>query len=144
MIRPTSAATVVAQQLWDREQVDHASPEAVAAVVERVSGYLRIGISRWIGADGYRILMERALAEAEVNHPFLASLHSLGTHSNGTADVVRRKGAAEVEQGFVTLVGLMVDRLGRVVGDEMAGRLVEQSWSDMSRRRRDIKSEGIE
>lgn len=143
MIHPTAAATLVAQNLWEREQIDHGSPEAVASLVERVSGYLKVGISRWIGAEGYRILLDRALLETRMRHPVLAELRCNGDNDVGTIEAARVYGTPQVEEAFVALVGLMVDRLGRVLGDEMARRLVEQSWSGAPSQSRDIRSEGV-
>jgi hypothetical protein len=141
MTRATGAANQVARQLWEREQVTQGSAN-VAAVVNRVCSYLRMGITRWIGAEGYRVLLERSLSDARTAFPLLNDLDCRDEQGISAA-VFDKYDPAEIEQAFVSLVGLMVDRLGRVVGEEMAGRLVEQSWSGRAGRTSDTRSEGV-
>jgi hypothetical protein len=43
------------------------------------------------------------------------------------AVAVRIHGAAEVAAGMVALVAVLVDLLGRIIGEDMAGRLVEET-----------------
>jgi hypothetical protein len=45
-------------------------------------------------------------------------------------------GAAEVREGIVALVALLIDLLSRVIGEEMAPRLVEQAWAGSARSNR--------
>lgn len=143
MIRPTAAPSAIAQRLWEREGVHHASPEATAAVVERVCADLRTGISRWIGGAGYGVLLERALTEARKSHPVLVGLSCLGDHDEATVSAARAHGRDKVQLGFIALVDAMIERLGRVVGNEMAVRLVEQAWAGLPGRSNDVMSEGV-
>jgi hypothetical protein len=143
MPQPTSAAMETAQRLWAREGVDHGSPEIVAAVVERVCVQLSLGIARWIGVQGYRNLLERALAETRTEHAALGNLHCRGDANDATVEAVRAHGAARVKNAFLALVARLIDLLGRVVGAEMAARLVEQSWAAPSSRRSETKAEGV-
>jgi hypothetical protein len=126
MTQRSAAATEVARGLWARAAGDTSSPEEVAAAAERTCTQLREGLGRWVGTMGYRALLDRALAMARAEHPALRSLSCGGSEPVTTADV-RSEGAAEVAAGMVALVAALVELLGRIIGEEMAVRLVEQT-----------------
>jgi hypothetical protein len=87
---------------------------------------LRTGLGRWIGSEGYQALFDRALALTRAQHPALGNVSCLGGDEPGTAAAVRAHGAADVAAGMVALVTAVIELLGRIIGDEMAVRLVEQ------------------
>jgi hypothetical protein len=128
MTQRSVAATKVAKLLWSRAASgDIDSAEEVAAVTERTCIQLRAGLGRWIGAMGYRALLDRALALARVEHPALAGLSCHGGDEEAIAAAVRTHGASDVAAGMVALVAGLVELLGRIIGEEMADRLVEQT-----------------
>ena len=88
---------------------------------------LRAGLGRWVGATGYRALLDRALGLARAEHPALGSLSYHGGDQPVTTAAVRAHGAAEVAAGMVAAVAALVELLGRIIGEEMAVRLVEQT-----------------
>jgi hypothetical protein len=47
---------------------------------------------------------------------------------------VREHGVAKVEAGMVAAVGELIDLLGRIIGEEMALRLVEQAGGEATGR----------
>ncbi len=143
MTQLNPVATEIAQRLWEGERVNNRSPQAVVAVVGRVCAQLRTGIGRWIGAEGYRTLLERGLAETRTEHPALAELSCRGEANDRLAEAVRAHGAIPVVDAFVALVARMVELLGRVVGAEMAARLVEQSWAATPSLSPNTKLEGV-
>jgi hypothetical protein len=87
---------------------------------------LRTGLGRWIGTEGYQALVDRALTLARPKHPVLGSFSCLGGDEQGTAAAVGAHGAADVAAGLVAFVTAVIELLGRIIGDEMAVRLVEQ------------------
>jgi hypothetical protein len=87
---------------------------------------LRAGLGRWIGAQGYRVLLERALSQTRAEHPALGGLSCLAEYEPVTAAAVRAQGPGDVAAGLVAFVAALVELLGRIIGDEMAVRLVEQ------------------
>ena len=127
MTQKPAAATKAARLLWERVASDTESPEEVAAAVERTCIQLRAGLGRWIGAMGYRALLDRALVLVRAEHPALGSLSCHGGDEQMIAAAVRTHGAAEVAAGMVALVAGLVELLGRIIGEEMALRLVEQT-----------------
>ncbi len=109
VIQVSRASTEAASRLWAGEGVATDSPEAVVAAVENIGVRLRLGLGRWIGFDGYGVLLEHVLEEADTENP---------------ADEVSAK-----IRNFVAVVALLMDRLSQVIGEEMAIRLVEQAWT---------------
>ena len=87
---------------------------------------LRAGLSRWVGAMGYHALIDRALLLARAEHPALGDFSCLGGDEPGTIAAVRAHGAGGVTAGVVELVTALMELLGRIIGEEMAVRLVEQ------------------
>jgi len=126
MTQRSAAATEVARGLWQRAVGDSTTPEDVAAAATRMCTELRAGLSRWVGAMGYRALIDRALLLARAEHPALGSLSCHGGDEPVTTAGVRAHSAAEVATGMVALVAALVELLGRIIGEEMAVRLVEQ------------------
>ena len=131
MTQRSSAATAVARRLWARAAGDTNSPEAVAAAAERTCTHLYTGLGRWIGTMGYRTLLDRALGLARAEHPALAGLACLGGDPPVTTATQPAHSAAEVAAGMVALVAALVELLGRIIGEEMAVRLVEQTGMEM-------------
>ena len=121
----SAVATDAARRFWVRLAGDSA-PAEVAVVAERAHTALRAGLGRWIGIEGYRALLGRALARAELEHPALGALAFLGGDEPVTTAAARARDAGEVAAGMVALVAAVIESLGRIIGREMALRLVEQ------------------
>jgi hypothetical protein len=122
----SAAATDAARRLWARAAGDTSAPEEIAAAAEGMCTQLRVGLGRWIGADGYGVLLTRALGLARAEHPALGDLSCVGGDESITTAAVRAHGATEVTAGLVALVGAVIELLGRIIGAEMAMRLVEK------------------
>jgi hypothetical protein len=126
------ASSAAAQRLWATEGLDPASPEAVVATIEHVSARLRIGLGRWIGFEGYRVLLERVVEEAVTEDPTLRGLRWLPGGVNRLAEMVPADEVPAVSRGFVSVVALLIHRLSQVIGEDMSMRLVEQAWTASS------------
>ena len=125
MTSTPAAATDAARRLWALAAGDGDASEEVAAAADRMCAQLRVGLGRWIGAEGYRALLDRALGLARAEHPALGGLSCLGGDGAIMA-AVRAHGASEVAAGLVASVAALIELLGRIIGEEMAMRLVEQ------------------
>jgi hypothetical protein len=143
MTQASAAATEAARQLWARERLDASAPEEMAAATEQGCARLRAGLTRWIGSDGYHALVDRALEQARMGHPALAGLQCQAGDLQGVAAVVGVHGAAKVREGILALVALLIDLLSRVIGEEMAVRLVEQAWAGSARPTASAATEGM-
>jgi hypothetical protein len=135
MSQRSAAATEVAQRLWQRAVGDSNTPEDVAVAATHMCTWLRVGLTRWVGTMGYRALIDRALLLARAEHPALGSLSCHGEEEPLTRAMVRAHSAEEVATGMVALVTALVELLGRILGEEMAVRLVERSGMQNERER---------
>ena len=121
------AATEVARRHWARAAGDTNTLEEVAAAATRTCTQLQAGLARWVGTEGYRALIDRALLLARAEHPALGSLSCHGGDEPATTAAVRAHTAAEVTAGVMVLVATLIDLLSRIVGEEMAVELVSQA-----------------
>lgn len=126
MIHVSMVATETAHRLWVRDGT--VADKNVAEVTERISDRLEVGLARWIGSDGYRMLLERAVQRARADYPALAELSCQSGRLQGVPTAVQAHGAPAVTKSIPGLVALVIDSLGRVVGEDMAVRMVEQAW----------------
>jgi hypothetical protein len=119
------AAAEAARALWARAAGNAGTPSELVQAAERMSLQLRAGLGRWVGLDGYRALLERALSLTRTEHPVLESLSLHG--GDGVPRGSRRApDAADVAAGMIALVTTLIELLTRIIGEEMAVRLVEQ------------------
>ena len=126
MTLKAETAGEVAEHFWARVAGEPRTLEQVALAAERVHALLRAGLGRWIGAEGYRALVDRALAVAEPEHPALGRLAFLGGDEPETTVTEHADRAAELSSGMVALIAAEIALLSSIVGDDMATRLMEQ------------------
>ncbi len=123
-----SAGEVVARLLGRESEATSTQNAALAAAdaLQRIS----TNLSRFIGNDGCYALFTRARAQAEAAHPSLANIRimpqpNLSLH--GVSESIEASGAAPVAAGLEsTLIGV-VELLVRLIGEELAMKLVDQS-----------------
>jgi hypothetical protein len=126
MTQRSAAAIDAARRLWATDGRITA-PEEVAAQVDRVCAQLDAGLARWVGSEGYRVLLDRALGLTRAEHPVLNNVSCRGGDELVVTAAVRAHGAAEVAAGMVTLLATLIDLLGRIIGEEMAVQLLERA-----------------
>ena len=126
-MQASAAATEVARRHWACAAGDTGTVEEVAATAERTCIQLQAGLARWVGTEGSRALIDRALLLTRAEHPALGSLSCHGGDQPLTTAAVRAHSAAEVTAGIVALVVTLIDLLSRIVGEEMAVELVNQA-----------------
>lgn len=118
-----SATHTLARRLLALEaEADSGSLEPPGEVV-RVCEKLRRPLAKFLGVDGYRFLMVRALSMAKAE---TASLKAVQVKPDGSLDGI---GPQEAEAAFVVLVNLLA-LLMTFVGERMTLRLVLESWPD--------------
>jgi hypothetical protein len=86
---------------------------------------LRIGLTKFAGADGFAALLRRALAIARVEAPSLQNV-TLGTNCHMEAFDGVTPDAAE------SLVAHLLHLLVIFIGEPLALRLVRETWPDKS------------
>jgi hypothetical protein len=129
VIQVSATAKDAARRLWGDAVGDADTIQAVVAGAGRVCLRLRAGLVRWIGRDGYHSLCLRALEEIRSEHAWLGSLHcEMGLPQELEAGT-RGFPPAKVANGMLALIATLVHLLGRITGEEIAMRLVEDAWA---------------
>ena len=123
----TASPADTARRLWERGAGTAASPEEAGAAAQRVCDELRVGLGRWIGVEGYRLLLDRALVLSVTDHPVLGSIACHDGDPSAAVAAARSHGAAQLATGVVALVTTLTELLGRIIGEEAAIQLVERA-----------------
>ena len=122
-------ATDVAQRCWSQATAQASSTEEVLVAVERLCADLRTGLVPWVGGEGFRALLDRAIGEVELEHPALGGLSFLGGDeptSTATSVDERAREFDHVAVVTMALIVALINAFGRIVGDTLALRLVDQ------------------
>jgi hypothetical protein len=125
---PADAAVAFARRLLARERAGDASDAGLARALEQSCSLITVGLSRWFGLYGTRALVTRALATAQKRHPALARVGVSDDHClEGVSASAQLHGSAVVAEGIVVTIAGLVSLLGRLIGDDLAVALLEQS-----------------
>jgi hypothetical protein len=87
-------------------------------------------LSRWVGPDGCHALFTRALAQARDEYPTLAKIHlqpRSESYIDGVAEAIMVDGDAATAEALESMLARLVELLGRLIGDDMAMKLIERS-----------------
>src|SRR5688500_7753465 len=122
----TPSAADSARRLWHSIAGDLRTPDAVAAGADRLWSGLSERLGRWIGVAGYQALLNRALGITRSERACLADLACGGGEAALAATTARIHGAGEVAESMVQVATVLIELLGRIVGEDMAIHLVNQ------------------
>jgi hypothetical protein len=124
---PTSlqiARRLLAKAAPDSER----DPKMVGAALERTFMRVSEKLRDSIGEDGSNALLARALASAEPSHPALKNIRRQnegGIHLDNMVASVEKDGVAPVTAAIEALIAALIDVLGRLIGEDMAIRLID-------------------
>lgn len=107
----------------------------VAAALERASVRVFANLCDSVGDDGCAALLTRALARTESDHPALKDFRKLnhgGMHLDGIVASVEARGVAPVMAAIEALLAALLDVLGRLIGEDMAMRLLDHDLAGAS------------
>ncbi len=93
-------------------------------------------LSRWVGPDGCHALFTRALAESLTEYPILAQVQlrpRAEPYIDGVADTARSHGDAATADALESIIVHVIELLRRLVGDDMAIKLIERSLTASER-----------
>jgi len=127
---PSRTAEELARRLLARDAPAQDAPEAFAAATEQVCGRVSANLSRWFGIDGTNALFTRALVQAQADHPALANVrysHQSAVCLERLAESARIHGANAAADGVAAIFTSLIELLSRLIGQDIAVRLVEQS-----------------
>lgn len=112
---------------------DEAQSQLPAAA--RVGRHLAVELSRWFGPYGYHALLTRALARARREHSVLEAVHvgpPSAPYLNGLEDAAQAHGVAATTAGVQAVLAALIDLLGRLIGDDLAVMLIDQTIRAMA------------
>ena len=131
--RTHATAGNVARRLWTHAASAKAEAQPYAqaydadgAAAVRLLHDVEVALSRWIGAEGYRALLLNAARETLPAHPALSTVLTI----DGFRPATPQSGPSATDalgRGMVALLEVLMTLLGRIVGEELAERLVEQA-----------------
>lgn len=127
---PSDAAVDVARRLLGREALPQADDALRIANAEQICARVADGLSRWLGPYGARALVGRALGRAQLDHPSLTGVALTAAQPPEIAGLVesaRANGVGAVVEGTVAMLATLTDVISRLIGDDLAVKLVEQS-----------------
>jgi hypothetical protein len=129
---PSDVGRETAHQLLASHLRDGMDESARIEMIERLGVCIPEGLSRWFGPYGALALVTRALTSARAKHAALAPV-SVTTDAPARAAVLagigesaRLHGSAAVIEGFVAWAAALSDLLGRLIGEDLASRLLRQ------------------
>jgi hypothetical protein len=103
-----------------------------ATGAEQAFRMLALELSRWFGFYGYHSLLTRALAEARKEHPVLATVQVRSATEPWFEPFPVADGTHGVNaaiEGWVALLTALLELLGRVIGEDLAVKLVSQGMT---------------
>lgn len=129
----------LARRVIDAGRSQSVGGEAASGAAAAACNDLYDELSRWIGADGCHALFTRALAEARKDSPPLQSIQlglRLVPYVQGTDTAIAAHGDAETAAGIEILLIRLLELLGRLIGDDMAVKLIEPVLGQGENRRK--------
>jgi hypothetical protein len=103
-------------------------PRVVGVALQRSCARVLDTLRDSMGEDGSNALLARALARTEAHHPVLKDMRRFsngGIHLDGVGGTVETRSVAEVTEAVEALLGALVDVLGRLIGEDMAIRIID-------------------
>lgn len=109
----------------ERSEGDTASRAAATAC-----DHFYRALSRWVGPDGCHALFTRALAQARTEYPALAQIQlrvRSDPYIDGVPESIMAHGDGATAEALESMVVGLIELLGRLIGDDMATKLIERS-----------------
>lgn len=106
---------------------DETDPAALCAVIDRVGAGVPEALARSFGPYGAHVLVTRALARAQADHPALAAVQAMDNPTprlTGLAESAGAHGARATADGVLALLAALSASLGRLIGDDLASSLL--------------------
>ena len=134
--RDQAVAQQIARRLINSHRSEPAEGHTAARAAAAACDQLYHELSRWVGADGCHALFTRALAQARTEHPALGQiqLHARSEpYIDGVAETIMAHGDPATAEGLEAMLAHLIELLGRLIGDDMAMKLIERSLAASER-----------
>ena len=125
----------LAKRLLAREGGNLRTPQDVLTAAEAVCRKLYLEIGQFVGTDGFKVLLARALHLARAEFSFLEVVQ-VGEFSNdqylvGIADAVPQREIEEITEGIAAILGGLFDLLFTFIGEDLAMRMIYRRWPEV-------------
>jgi hypothetical protein len=123
-------AREIARRLISSRRSEQRSGDTPARMTAAACETLYRELSRWVGPDGCDALFARALADTRTEYPALAQiqLHARSEpYLDGVAETIMAHGDPATAEALESMLMRLVELLGRLIGDDMAVKLIERS-----------------
>lgn len=130
------AARQIARRLVNARRSERAGGDTAARAAAAACDNLYRELSRWVGPDGCHALFTRALAQARTEYPALEQTQLRARsepYIDGVAETIMAHGDPATAEALESMLVCMVELLGRLIGDDMAMKLIERSLSASER-----------
>ena len=132
MAMPSPSTRDLARQLLAAEAASPSAADSRVHAAVRVCEKLRISLTRFAGADGFKALLRRALILARAEVP---ALNSITEKADGALAGLNELAAAARDGGVDAAVAITAHLLGLLVtfiGEPLTVRLVREAWPNAS------------
>ena len=135
--RDESATRQIARRLIDSRRTEPAGANTPTRAAAEASGHLYQALSRWLGSDGCHALFSRAHAQARTEHAALEHIQLRARsepYIDGVAAAIMAHGDPVTAEALEAVLVHLIELLGRLIGDDMALKLIERSVASTQRR----------
>ena len=125
-----SPARQIARRLVDSRRSERTGPDVAARAAASACEHLYRELSTWVGPDGCHALFTRALAQAQTEHHALSQIQLRARsepYIDGVAATIVAYGDAATAEALESVLVHLVELLGRLIGGDMAMKLIERS-----------------
>jgi hypothetical protein len=125
-----SPARKLARRLIEARRSGGSDSESPARAAAAAADGLYRDLSRWVGIDGCYALFSRSLSEARSDFPALAQIEIQARsqpHVDAVAETIMARGDPATAEALEFMIERLVELLGRLIGDDMATKLIERS-----------------
>jgi hypothetical protein len=132
MDSPSPATRDLARRLLAVEAANKSATDAHGHEAVRVCEKLRISLTRFAGADGFKSLLRRALALARAD---VSSLQAIKLKPDGSLEgleVLAPDATNGGPEGAVAITAHLLGLLVTFIGEPLTLRLVREAWPDAS------------
>jgi len=124
------SARQITRRLIKSRQRERKASDGRARTTSVACDDLYLELSRWVGLDGCHALFTRALASARTESAALDQIQlrpGSEPYLDGVAESIISRGDAATAEALEAMLVHVVELLGRLIGDDMATKLIERS-----------------
>jgi hypothetical protein len=138
------AAQETVRRLIDSRPAKQKRGDSAARAAAEACDSLYRELARWVGHDGCHALFARALAETRPQYPALEKIQlrpRSELYIEGVADSIMTSGDPATAEALESMLTRLVELLGRLIGDDMAGKLIDRTFGDPQQGSDDTREE---